>query len=52
MARMYQILADESLDELQNFRKMDDALQWLWIADVKTEILSVLSQTPPIPGLD
>jgi hypothetical protein len=31
---------------------MDDALQWLWIADAKAEILSVLSHTPPIPGLD
>lgn len=52
MARMYQILADESPDELQIFRKMDNALQWLWIADAKAELLSVLSQTPPIPGLD
>jgi hypothetical protein len=52
MARMYQILRDESLDELQIFRKMDDALQWLGIADAKAELLSVLSQAPPIPGLD
>lgn len=52
MARMYQILADESPDELQIFRKMDDALQWLWIADAKAELLSALSQVPPIPGLN
>jgi hypothetical protein len=52
MARMYQIMADESPDELQIFRHMDDALQWLWIADAKAELLSVLSQTPLIPGLD
>jgi len=52
MARMYQILSDESLDELRIFRKMDDALQWLWIADAKAELLSALSQAPPIPGLD
>ena len=52
MARMYQILSDESSDALQIFRKMDDALQWLWIADAKAELLSVLSQTPPISGLD
>lgn len=52
MARMYQILSDESPDELQIFRKMDDALQWLWIADAKADLLSVLSQAPPIPGLD
>jgi hypothetical protein len=52
MARMYQILSDESPDELQIFRKMDDALQWLGIADAKTELLSAVSQAPPIPGLD
>ena len=52
MARMYQILSDESPDELQIFRKMDDALQWLWIADAKAELLSALSQAPPIARLD
>ena len=52
MARMYQILSDESPDELQIFRKMDDALRWLGIAGAKAELLSVFSQTPPIPGLD
>jgi hypothetical protein len=52
MARMYQILSDESSDELQIFRKVDDALQWLWIADAKAELLSALSQAPPIPVLD
>jgi hypothetical protein len=52
MARMYQILSDESPDELQIFRKMDDALQWLGIADAKAELLSAVSQAPPIPGLD
>jgi hypothetical protein len=52
MARMYQILADESPDELQIFRKMDDALQWLGIADAKAALLSALSQAQPIPRLD
>jgi hypothetical protein len=52
MARMYQIFTDESPDELQIFRKVNDALQWLWIADAKAELLSVLSQTSPISGLD
>ncbi|RPH78816.1 MAG: hypothetical protein EHM80_09390 [Nitrospiraceae bacterium] len=52
MARMYQILADESPDEVQIFRKMDYGLQWLGIADAKAELLSALSQAPPIPGLD
>lgn len=52
MARMYQILSDESSDELQIFRKMDDALQWLWIAEAKAELLSALSRMPPIPVPD
>lgn len=52
MARMYQLLTDESPDELQIFRKADHALQWLGIADAKEELLLALSQAPPIPGLD
>jgi hypothetical protein len=52
MARMYQLLTDESPDELQIFRKVDDALQWLGTADAKEELLLALSQAPPIPGLD
>ncbi len=49
MARMYQILRDESPDELEIFRKMDGALQWLEIADEKAELLSTLSKVRPIP---
>lgn len=52
MARMYQILRDESPDELEIFRKMDGALQWLGIADEKAQLLSALSKVPPIPGPD
>jgi hypothetical protein len=52
MVRMYQLLTDESPDELKIFRKMDDALRWLWIADAKEELRLALSQAPPIPGLD
>ena len=52
MAPMYQILSDESPDELQIFRKMDNALQWLGIADAKAELLSAYSQTSPIARLD
>jgi hypothetical protein len=37
MARMYQLLKDESPDELQIFRNMDEALQWLGLADAKAE---------------
>jgi hypothetical protein len=52
MARMYQLMTDESPAELQIFRKADHALQWLGIADAKKELLLALSQAPPIPGLD
>jgi hypothetical protein len=52
MARMYQILREGSLDELEIFRELDDALQWLGIAEAKAELLSALSQTPLIPGPD
>jgi hypothetical protein len=52
MARMYQILRDESPDELEIFRKMDGALQWLGIVDEKAELLSTLSKVRPIPELD
>jgi hypothetical protein len=51
-ARMYQLLRDEWPDELLIFRNVDDALQWLGIADAKEELLLALSQAPPIPGLD
>ena len=49
---MYQLLTDESPDELYIFRKVDDALQWLGIADAKEDLLLALFQAPPIPGLD
>jgi hypothetical protein len=52
MARMYQILRDESPDEFEIFRKLDDALRWLEIIDAKEELLSAISQVPPIPGLN
>ena len=52
MARMYQILRDESPDELEIFREMDGALQWLGVDDEKAELLSALSKVSPIPGLD
>lgn len=52
MARMYQLMTDESPAELQIFRKADHAPQWLGIADAKKELLLALSQAPQIPGLD
>jgi hypothetical protein len=51
MARMYQILRDEPADELEIFRKLDDALRWLGVLHAKEEVLSALSQVPPIPGM-
>lgn len=51
MARMYQILRDEPGDELEIFRKMDDALRWLGVLNAKEELLSALAQVPPIPGV-
>jgi hypothetical protein len=51
-ARLYELLRDEWPDELQIFRTMDDALQWLGVANAKEELLLALSQAPPIPGLD
>jgi hypothetical protein len=52
MARMYQLMTDESPDELQIFRKADYALQWLGFAHAKKALLLALSHAPPIPGLD
>ena len=51
MARMYQILRDEPTDELEIFRTLDDALRWLEILDANEELLSALSQVPPIPEM-
>jgi hypothetical protein len=50
MARMYQILRDEPTDELEVFRKLDDALRWLGIFTSKEELVYALYQMPPIPG--
>lgn len=51
MARMYKILRDEPADELEIFRNLDDALRWLGVLNAREELLSVLSQVPPIPGM-
>jgi hypothetical protein len=50
MARMYQILREEPTDELEVFRKLDDALRWLGIFTSKEELICALYQMPPIPG--
>ena len=51
MARMYQILRDEPSDELEVFRKLDDALRWLEILNAKEELVFALYQMPQIPGI-
>ena len=51
MARMYQILRDEPTDEMEIFRKLDDALRWLGVLNAKEELLSALSQVLPMPGM-
>ena len=51
MARMYQILRDQPADELEIFRKLEDALRWLGILNAKEELLSGLSQVSPLPGM-
>ncbi len=51
MARMYKILRDEPTDQLEIFRKLDDALRWLGILNAKEELLSPLLQAPPIPEI-
>ena len=52
MARMYQILLEESSYKFEIFREVDQAFQWLGIAEAKAELLSALSEASPIPGLD
>lgn len=52
MARMYQILLEESSYKFEIFREVDLAFQWLGIADAKAELLSALSEASLIPGLE
>jgi len=52
MARMYQMMREPSTDEVEIFRDLDLALEWLGIAHEKAVVLSILSKAPPIPGLD
>ena len=52
MARMYQILVEQSPQEFEVFRDIDEALRWLGFANVKAEILRALSETLPLPETD
>lgn len=42
MARMYQIMRDDSPDEVEIFRDLDRALEWLRLADAKEALLPAL----------
>jgi hypothetical protein len=48
MARMYQMMRAQSLDEMEVFRELDQALHWLGLAEASTELLSALSNASPI----
>jgi len=50
MARMYQIMRSDAQDEVEVFRDIDSALEWLGVADAKAELLRTLSELPPLPG--
>ena len=49
MARMYQIMRSDAADEVEVFRDIDSALEWLGLAEVKVELLRTLSELPPLP---
>jgi hypothetical protein len=48
MARMYQILRDESPDVFEIFREIVPALDWLGLADARHELIAALLAAPPI----
>jgi hypothetical protein len=48
LASMYEILRSASPDEVVVFRDIDAALDWLRVADARTELLSALREAPPL----
>ena len=48
MARMFQILQDESVADVEIFRELDDALAWLGLTDAKAAVLTALASAPTI----
>lgn len=52
MARMYQILTDQSPDEFEVFRDLDRALEWLGVHESKPDILRALGEAPELHGTD
>jgi hypothetical protein len=51
MARMFQLMRDKSPDDIQVFRDLDAALEWLGMAGAKDALLAALSEAPPTPWL-
>jgi hypothetical protein len=49
MARMYQILRDTAPDDLQVFRELDAALEWLGLK-ADADVLAALAAPHPRPG--
>ncbi len=50
LTRMFQILREQSPDEVAVFREMDVALRWLGVAADKDDLLSALSRVPLMFG--
>jgi len=48
LARMFQILREQSPDEIAIFRDMDKALEWLGVSEEREILLSALSKAPPV----
>jgi len=52
LTRMYQILMEQSPDEVAIFRDFDVALKWLGLAKDNEELSSALSRVPLMFGPD
>lgn len=48
MARMFQMLRDDNGGDLQIFRRLSDALEWLGLAGAEPEITALLHAAPPL----
>lgn len=48
MARMFQILHDESAGDVEVFRNLDDALAWLGLTEAKAALVMALASAPVI----
>lgn len=50
MVRMYQMLRDPALDELDVFRQLDAALEWLGLQEDAAEVTAALADIHGPPG--